>query len=138
MQYIDDFQSCARTYATLLVYPGERHPDEITSLLGVSPSRTSVAGEASPSRVNGWFISSQGVIGSKDSRRHIDWLLDQISAVENRFKELLSHDGVRAEVRCFWESRSGNGGPIISPAQMSRLVQLDLSVSWDVWLDPSA
>lgn len=34
----DDYPTCARTYATLRIYPGEIDPTEVTGRLGIEPS----------------------------------------------------------------------------------------------------
>lgn len=132
MTYIDDYSSCERTYATLRIYPGEVSPFVVTQALGLEPTRISVKGEKSPLHVNGWFFSSQGTIESKDSRRHIDWLLDQVEPVAKEL-DALRLSGAKADISCFWESSTGNGGPTLSPEQMKRLCQMNLSVGWDVW-----
>lgn len=137
MPYIDDYASCARTYATFRVYPGAVAPSAVTEALGLQPTRTSIQGVKSPLHVNGWFLSSKDVIESRDSRRHIDWLLDQIEPVASAIDALIS-SGAKADIFCFWESNSGNGGPELSPAQMSRLCRLNLSVGWDVWFSSNA
>ena len=132
MPYIDDYSACARTYATFRLYPGEASPSVVTRALGLVPTSVSVQGEKSPRHVNGWFLSSQGVIESRDSRRHIDWLLDQVEPVAAELDALVL-SGAKADISCFWESSSGNGGPMLSPEQMKRLCRLHLSVGWDVW-----
>jgi hypothetical protein len=84
--------------------------------------------------VSGWFLSTQGRLKSKDSRRHIDWLLDKIEPVSEQILTL-QKQGVFMDFTCFWGSASGNGGPIISPEQMSRLVKMNLEVWWDVYFE---
>ncbi len=133
MNYIDDYSACERTYATLRIYPDSITPDEVSKLLGLKPTRTSLAGAKSKQHVNGWFLSTQGQLESRDCRKHIDWLLDQIELVQTEFIELLTKE-VRVDIFCFWVSSTGNGGPTISPLQMSRLVKFNLTVSWDIWL----
>ena len=132
MNYIDDYSACERTYATLRIYPRNAKPNEVSRLLGLNPTRISIAGEKSPRHVNGWFLSSQGTIESRDARRHIDWLLDQIEPTQSAFLKLVNDDA-EADIFCFWESSSGNGGPIILPHQMARLLKFNLSVGWDIW-----
>lgn len=136
MEYIDDYPSCSRTYATLLIYPKGQHPDEITKTLGMHPTRISVKGDGplGRKRVNGWFLSSQEIVESKDSRRHIDWLLDQIDPISLKITEL-QNSGARIKISCFWESISGNGGPTLSPKQMKRLASYNIELWWDIWFD---
>lgn len=137
MKYDHKYRSCTRTYSTLRIYPKAGHPNEITKRLGIKPSSTSVAGERKilgKPCVNGWFLCTRGKIKSKDSRRHIDWILDKIEPV---IEEILAlkKEGAFFDIMCFWGSATGNGGPTISPEQMRRLVNLDLDVWWDVYFE---
>ena len=132
MNYIDDYSSCERTYATLRIYPAVASPSEVSKRIGLNPTNASIANTKHLNQVNGWFLSSEGVVNSKDSRRHIDWLLDQIEPVQTEFLKLTNLEA-KANISCYWLSSQGHGGPIISPYQMERLVKLNLSVDWDVY-----
>jgi len=137
MKYIHNYSSCSRTYATLRIYPKDIHPDVITNLLNIKPSHISVSGEKSirgHKCVNGWFLSTKGILKSRDSRKHIDWILDKIQAVSKKIHEL-QKCGASMDVMCFWGSASGDGGPTISPDQMARLVKMNLEVWWDVYFE---
>ena len=83
-------------------------------------------------RINGWFLESQGQVNSRDSGRHIDWLLDRVAPRAEAVRSL-QEMGCRMEISCYWLSRSGHGGPIIPPAQMSRLVELSIELSFDFY-----
>ena len=137
MKYDHKYRSCTRTYSTLRIYPKNSHPDEITNQLKIKPSDISVAGKTGPlglKYVNGWFLSTKGKLKSRDTRRHIDWILDKIEPISEKIKELQQGD-CSMDIMCFWGSASGNGGPAISPEQMVRLVKLNLEVWWDVWFE---
>lgn len=136
MSYIDDYSSCSRTYATLLIYTGEVPPGEVTRILGIPPTTISIAADIPRKKVNGWFLSSQDIIESKDSRRHIDYIIEVVSPVKDRIGQLQSR-GFQIGVLCFWESATGNGGPTLSPNQMKELGQLNLELSWDIWFADS-
>ena len=132
-EYIDDYPTCERTYATLGIYPIEITPDEVTSLLGVVPTRTQSA-EARPDGVcdvpAGWFLCSDGVIESRDVRRHIDWILDQIADKLDAFA-LLRNDGGQSDISCYWLAASHSGGPSLRPNQMTIIGELGL----EIWFD---
>lgn len=84
--------------------------------------------------MSGWFLTTQGRLKSKDSRRHIDWLLDKIEPVSEQILAL-QKQGMSMDINSFWGSSSGNGGPTISPEQMARLVKMNLEVWWDVYFE---
>ena len=136
--YDDGYTACVRTYSTLCIYPGEAiAPEDITRRLKVEPTSVQHIGErlgrtGRTIAINGWFLTTKDLLDSKDCRRHIDWILDRV--YESK-KELLwmQSEGFQAYIFRFWESRFANGGPTISPAQMARLSELNLDVSWDVY-----
>jgi Domain of unknown function (DUF4279) len=139
--YDDDYGTCAKTYAALLIYPVRTDPETITERLGIEPSHWQrkggpIAGSLRrPPRIaeiDLWSLSTEGHVESRDSRRHIDWLLDRI---EGKAAELrsLQDEGGRICVSCFWLSLSGQGGPTISPGQMRRLGALNIELWFDVY-----
>jgi hypothetical protein len=116
------------------------HPSRVTELLGVSPTRQVVAGEVSPpnslgrkrvGKINGWFLSSEGHVESKDVRRHLDWLLAKLQQNPEALRKLQSAPGVRMSVECVWWSRYGDGGPTLWPEQMQALAALNLECGFD-------
>lgn len=138
--YDDGYPTCARTYATLCVYPGDVDPDAVTARLGLAPSSWQRRGEASgrpdrPPRVatlNGWFLGSRGHVDSRDSRRHVDWLLDRLEPNAEALRALQA-TGCRMYISCYWLSLSGHGGPTIPPPQMRRLAELDIELWFDFY-----
>lgn len=139
-EYDDEYGTCAQTYATLCIYPGEIDPTAVTERLGIEPSSWQRQGEL-PQRddrppraatLNGWFLTSKDRIDSRDSRRHIDWILDQIEPSAGALRSL-QLEGCRTEVSCFWISQSGHGGPTIPPGQMKRLADLGLVLWFDFY-----
>jgi len=137
MKYDHKYRSCTRTYSTLRIYPKDTNPDVITNLLGIKPTDISIAEPNGPRGrvvVSGWFLSTKGKLKSRDSRRHIDWLLDKIEPMTEQILTL-QKQGMSMDISSFWGSASGNGGPTISPEQMSRLVTMNLEVWWDVYFE---
>ncbi|MBU2707196.1 DUF4279 domain-containing protein [Zooshikella marina] len=132
VEYNDDYGTCEETYVTLLVYPGEIPFSEISFILGLTPTRTSKKQDFPRKRVNGWFYSTQKIIQSRDCRRHIDFILDQIIERKDAVR-YLKQKGVKIEMTCCWHSASGHGGPTISPYQMKKLVELDIEIWWDIY-----
>lgn len=136
----DDYPTCARTYATLRIYPGELDPSEVTSRLGIEPSNWQRRGEVvaranrppQVASINGWFLTSNSRVESRDSRRHVDWLLDQLAPATNALRSL-QMQGCRMDIACYWVSRSGHGGPTIPPPQMRRLADLNIELGFDFY-----
>jgi hypothetical protein len=133
MDYIDDYPSCERTYATMIIYTGTASPIEVSQFLGIVPTRMNLA-NPEKGKVSAWFLSTKGELDSRDCRRHIDWLLDIFFPLSDKIIEL-QRRGMRFEVSCFWSSAVGNGGPTLSTKQMARLLPLSIDIWWDVWID---
>ena len=137
--YNDNYGPCERTYVTLRVYSDGIPPETISARLGVEPSSSQIRGSLPPTattsvipRMHGWFLSSQGHIQSRDSRRHIDWLLDRVEPALPALRELLA-DGARADISCFWVRAWGHGGPTLSQTQLGRLALTGLDFFYDVY-----
>lgn len=139
--YNDGYRTCESTYAELRIYSGDLPPSEVTQLLRLSPSEVHEKGQTRRSRLgrthvlhlNGWFLSSEGHLASKDLRRHLDWLLGALGPSLDGLTELQSRSDVRVTVACIWRSAHGHGGPVLWPEQMRRLAELDLEVGFDVY-----
>ncbi|HEY3974962.1 MAG TPA: DUF4279 domain-containing protein [Candidatus Sulfotelmatobacter sp.] len=134
----DNYQTCERTAATLRISTGAVHPEKVTELLGVNPTRVTILGERGPvnsvgiARVgkhNVWLLVSEGVVTSKDLRRHIDWIIDTVYPSKEALLRLQELPEVKMDVSCVWWSRYGDGGPTLWPEQMSHLVELNLEIS---------
>ncbi|WP_196219219.1 hypothetical protein [Leptospira santarosai] len=89
IEYIDDYPACKKTEATLRIYFDKQHPNFITKLLGIPPTKIQIKNTYEEYKgkikipndlipLNGWFLESDGYVFSQDSRRHIDYILDKI------------------------------------------------------------
>lgn len=138
--YNDDYQTCERTCVEFRIYSKSIPPWEISSVLGIEPSSSVLARDwpgpiaavnARRADRNGWFLSSEGVVFSKDSRRHFDWLLDTIEPACARLTALRAMGDVSMCVVCVWWARYGDGGPTLWPKHMARLALLDLELGYE-------
>ena len=134
------YGSCERTCAVLRIYSREIVPAEVTARLGVPPTDTIGLGERKPpnslgrsrvGKLNGWFLSSESVVESKDLRHHLDWLLLKLEPSGDALRALQKESGVCMNVNCVWWSKDGGGGPTLWPTQMRRLAELNLECSFD-------
>lgn len=142
--YDDEYGSCSETRAALLVYPDAMLPEEVTRCLGIRPSKSQTVGEENVNslgrkriaRSTFWSLSSEGHVRSLDLRRHLDWLLAQLTTCAESLAELQSVRGVKMRVNCVWYSKSGHGGPTLWPEQMQRMADLNLECSFDIYFFP--
>ena len=136
-----EYETCAECYVRLMIYPGDRHPDEIYSLMKVRPTQINIAGDKVTNsrgatrtvKESSWFLSSEGNVQSKDLRDHIDWLTRTIYPHRDSLKLVQQIDGAKITLKCVWFSLLGHSGPVLWPEQMRILADLDLEVSFDIY-----
>lgn len=139
--YDDDYPTCQQTYAVLRIFSDLTSPQETSALLGISPTDSFAKGDSVGSRgikrkQNGWFLSTETQVQSRDSRRHLDWL---VAALGDREEALngLRLTGAEIDISCYWVS-VGQGGPVIGSEQMQQLSRLGIDVWWDIYFDATA
>jgi hypothetical protein len=144
----DDTASCERTCAKLLIYSTQMSPQEISQHLRLEPTsqtyartghieHSSIGESIDPSvgesidRPNGWFLSSEDRVRSKDLRTHLNWLLGVLLEKQEELKSLQDTFGVKMYVYCPWWAHFSSGGPTLWPEQMLLLANLNLECSFD-------
>lgn len=137
--YDDSYATCSRTWATLCIFLTDTgNPDEITENLGVQPSTTHRKGEVYKGKVRNWptawFLESTGKVESKEIRRHIDWLLEQVEHKSEVLQQLQT-DGAEIHLSCFWGSAVGHGGPMLDPKLVKRIALLNIGITFDVYFE---
>jgi hypothetical protein len=134
-EYDDKYPTCVETYSTLRIYSDRVEPDRITSTLGFGPTKSFKMGDERASgrrnKVHGWFYSTEGVLESRDTRRHIDYVLNALND-KTAAVHLLQNEGCQFDICSYWLS-IGQGGPSLWPYQMARLAELKIEVWWDVY-----
>jgi Domain of unknown function (DUF4279) len=128
-----------RTWATLRISGDRLDPDNVTTRLGIAPSRSHKAGDRHGEqgrmiwKHGQWSLTSQGVIESTDLELHIEWLLDRIEPMHEKLQEITQQPDVTADIFCFWESESVNAGIDLAPSLMGRVASLRLSLGLDIY-----
>ena len=112
----------------------------MTERLGIEPTKWQRRGEpiyrigrpTNVAPINGWFLRSRGHFESKDSRRHVDWLLDHVTPKVEAIKSLQA-EGCRMVISCYWVTQEGHGGPTVPPSQMGKLAELNIELWFDFY-----
>ncbi|WP_438279475.1 DUF4279 domain-containing protein [Pseudomonas alabamensis] len=86
-----------------MIFPGEKHPEEITDILQVHPTLINVAGGGIRNsrelkrKVKDYscFLCTGGYVLSKDLRDHIDWVVEKISPHRESLRAVQKIDGVK-------------------------------------------
>ena len=133
-----DYPTCARCYATLCANTGGLDPAAVYAHLGIALASIQHEGLAVPElpwkvgRFNGWFLSSKGRLSSRDLRDHLDWLFEMVEP-RRACIEALRAGGCRFYIFCFWISKDGHGGPIISVSQSQKLAEFQFDLDLDIY-----
>lgn len=140
--YDDSFPTCLATHAAIRIFHDDLDPNEITKLLGITPTYSHQKGEdiyegkltSGKRKTGGWLLDSESQVESRDSRRHIDWLLDH---VENKIDIIheLQENGYVIDLLCYWLSDHGEGGPIVSVEETIRLAKLNIELGFDIYFN---
>jgi hypothetical protein len=123
---------CQETFARLDIIGEILDPNEVSLLLSISPSEMEFKNDLPEvyedhQPYSGWFLSSEGILDSKDSRHHLDWILELISDKKDEFAEL--HNlGYSVNISVIWVSYDGCGGPTITPHEMAILSDLKIEL----------
>ena len=138
----DEYPTCVETFATLRIYHADASPDAVTEALGITPTKSQVKGinnlrgKEVKRPISGWFLISKNQIESRDVRRHIDWILEQIKDREHALQRLRA-EGWSTSINCLWAG-IGHGGPMLDAGQMEIMAQLDLSCGFEVFHEKSS
>jgi hypothetical protein len=131
-----------RTWATFRMWGGGLEPHEVSTRLNIDPSRAHRRGDRrGKNKVwanNHWELTSQDQVSSSDLEVHINWLLDQLEPGQTELLMLLAEPDVQADIFCYWESATGQGGPGFSPSVMRRLVEFNLKLNLDIYFSDAA
>jgi hypothetical protein len=134
--YDDSYPTCVETHSTLRVFSDDLKPHEITEILRIQPTRAFLKGDTHAlgklqRKTNGWFFSTKKLSTSRDSRRHLDIILDALNGKVNEFHSLQAK-GCETDIATYWVS-GGQGGPGLMPEQMLKLGTLNIEIWWDIY-----
>jgi hypothetical protein len=134
-KYDHSYPACKETYSTLRIYSDSTDPDTITKTLGLTPTKSFVKGEFDGNgrrrKFHAWFLSTQNLSDSRDTRYHMDVLITALEGKTDAIQELQAR-GCDLDISSYWVSE-GQGGPEITPAQMLKLGAMGLRVWWDIY-----
>lgn len=142
--YDDHYAACLRTYCTLRIYTGEKCPDKLSEILDCKPLSVWHKKEEGPGQANSkpfnskpfnaWFYSSRNAIDSRESRRHLDYVLAILEGKKTQLDEYLGGQSYK-DIICFWQSSGEQGGPVLNAKHAAILADFDLEISWNLYSD---
>lgn len=148
------YYTCLECRAQLLVHPLKVHPDVLTQLLNIQPTKKLVKGDylLTPRgnkrliRHSLWTLVSDSEIVSDNLEEHLAWLIEKLQPLENVPLHLekglfqLSKSGencyrgkkfaeIFMGIACSWYPHYDHGGPILSTSIMKSLATLNVQFS---------
>jgi hypothetical protein len=133
-------------FATLRFSGDRLDPDRITAILGTQPTKAHRKGErylAGPragyvtGRTGLWVLATDSMVDSAELDRHLEHLVDLIFQGPDRAErlkqlhELMSRDGIKADVSCFWRGGPGTQPPSITGNVISSFHELPAEIETD-------
>lgn len=120
------------TWVELRIYSESIPASQITEILGLLPSETVVKGERTGPRhagfpSHGWFLSSEEQALPKNAGAHLDWTLDRLLEIRERYEALIATGDVTVSLCLFWWASEGSG-PTIGAIQASKIVDLEIDL----------
>lgn len=129
----DDDAGIASSWVEFRIYSNRIDPVQITEILGLLPSETVVKGERTGPRhagfpSHGWFLSSEEQGLPRDAGAHLDWALDRLIEVRERYVALAATGEVTVSLCLFWWASEGSG-PTIGKVQASKIADLGIDLN---------
>jgi hypothetical protein len=109
----------------LLISGDNLDADEVTRLLGVTPTETAKAGDC-----RGWRVSSALQVRSANVERHIHWILDRITEKKGVIQQLRRQKNCQVDLGCWWQGHpeADEVGPFLTPETLQRVADFDLNL----------
>lgn len=119
-------------------------PERITSLLGITPSRTWKVGDLIPKTIlcmkhDGWSLATDTEIVDDvcDLEKHIQRLLKQLKSSVGKIKEICSRYQLDAEISCVVYTPDANPGICFEPDIAKQIADLGAAIDIDLYFLPS-
>jgi hypothetical protein len=96
--------------------------------------RGAVLSRVSQSGENAFRITSKGHIDSTDLEDHLIDLLELLEPIAKGLEVLRNEEGFEFEFFCYWESATGQGGPVVSSNTLGRMAQLHIDLDFDIYM----
>jgi hypothetical protein len=138
----EDNPNCAETHVTFRIVGDDLDPENITNKLQIRPSAVAAKGQTNPlshmskpqlARVGFWYLTTRGIVESKNLEAHLICLLDQLAPSSAQIRNLANSSNLRVEFHCYWMSETGYGGPILSPKVLERISNLGATLDFDLY-----
>jgi hypothetical protein len=131
--------NCKRTYVTFRLLGDLLSPSNITSRLGIAPSKAFAKGEMwdkagiRQCTTGIWKLSSKDELMTTNLERHLVFLLERLEPVTLEIIKIADERSLETDFFCYWLSVTGHGGPEFSPGVLRRISNLNASLNLDFY-----
>ena len=128
--------ACTETFAALRIFSEDVHPDEMSSILGVSASRTIPHDPSAKYRVRRemhYWVWQTKNLDSTDNEQHLAAIIEKFRDRSDAL-EALRDKGCQTDISNYWVS-NGQGGPMLELEMMAALCELGLPIWWDMYFE---
>ena len=80
-----------------------------------------------------WSVTSKFDVVSTDAETHLAWLLDRLEPHRDELHAYIESHQAVTDITSFWESATGNGGPMFSPEILARLASFGFPYGLDIY-----
>ena len=136
----DDFEG--RLYVSFTFTGKDLIPDDITAKLGINPSysfkrgdiKINSKGEQQVRKHSRWSLDSDNKgLPPNDPIPHFEWLLSIFEPVQEKLKEVLVNENIKARLSCFWITPDGRINVEVKPELLARLASLNVRIWFDIY-----
>jgi hypothetical protein len=128
-------------YVVFALYPKNIHPDEISKMLHVTPTRKNIAGEVKTNsfgvtrkiKIPSWFLSSKDLIKSAYLEDHLELVLDKLQPLKGKLIELQQEAVMN--LQCVCRSKSNHNIQTLSKQHCKIIADLNLEFYFDAYFD---
>jgi len=128
-----------RVFISFILTGKDLDPNEVSVSLGLHPYKSFKSGdmrtETERWKHGYWEICSAEDVDSPDLAIHLEWIVDQLTPINQALQKLLSAQNMKAEISCFWILDSGQSVLTLSPLLIERLSELGVVIELDIYSD---
>lgn len=132
--------NCLETHSTFRIISDRLLPDEVTRSLGLTPTIAHAKNDTFVSRAGllrrptgVWAIRSEDEVNSTSLEEHLLFVLGTLEPARVKIEFYRNHPDYEVNLLCYWMSKTGHGGPILSSNLLERAARICNSLDFDFY-----
>jgi hypothetical protein len=128
-----------KIFVSFILIGKDLDPNDVSASLGLNPYKSFKRGdmrtESERWKHGYWEICSAENIDSHDLAIHLEWIVNQLSPINQVLSNFLGTQNVKAKISCFWILEPGQSVLTLSSQLIVRLSGLGTSIEFDIYSD---